>query len=107
MARWNPNANKRSARLLLLKASACSEPKTKIKTEPNLLAIINLLLAFKEPNNVFEWLGSKDGNSTKLIKFIATVHDDYNELIADYNNLQALKNQNNIQKNGVIQYAQD
>ena len=96
MARLNLNANKYSACLSLLKAGACSESETEIETESNPLVIINFLLAFKEPDNVLEWLGFENSNLTNLIKFITTVCDNYDELVADYNNLQASKNQDNI-----------
>ena len=54
--------------------------------EENLLAIINTLLALKKPEELIGWLGSNtEENSTRLIKFIVAVRDEYDKLVADYN----------------------
>ena len=45
----------------------------------NSLEVINTLLALWEPKDLIGWLGSNtEKNSTKLIKFIVAVKDEYN-----------------------------
>ena len=81
--------------------------------ETNPLGIINTLLALREPEELIGWLGSNTKeNSTKLIKFIVAIRDEYDELVADYNQLSALNDRDNTQdkalaeKQGVIRYLQ-
>ena len=81
--------------------------------ETNPLGIINTLLALQEPKDLTGWLGSNtEENSTKLIKFIVAVRDEYDKLVVDYNQLLASKDGDNTQnealaeKQGVIRYLQ-
>lgn len=131
MARSNPTTNapvpdapaedgqpKRAARLSLLEAGAC-EPE--VEMEPNPLGIINILLALRKPEELIDWLDSEsDDNYTKLVKFVIAVRDKYDELAADYNQLEvdrdellASRNHDNtrdkvlMQKEGVIKYLKD
>ena len=110
MARINPNINCTS-RLSLLEAGETRAPEEEEKTNP--LGIINTLLALQEPKDLIGWLGSNtEENSTKLIKFIVAVRDEYDELVIDYNQLLASKDGDNTQnealaeKQGVIRYLQ-
>ena len=106
MARSNRNT-RQSTRLSLLKAGAHkSDACAPKEVEPNPLKIANMVLALKKLNNLLAWLVF-DGNFTKLIKFIIAVCDKYNELAADYKNLDADRNNQLVsksQKEAVIQY---
>ena len=116
MARINPNTNCTS-RLSLLEAGETHAP-NKEEEETNPLGVINTLLALWEPKDLIGWLGSNtEENSTKLIKFIVAVRDEYDKLVVDYNQLQsewndellASKEWDNTQetkKQGVIHYLQ-
>ena len=120
MARINPNTN-RTSRLSLLEAGETRAPNEEEKEETNPLGVINTLLALRELKDLIGWLGSNtEENSTKLIKFIVAVRDEYDELVVDYNQLQnerndellASKDGDNTQnkalaeKQGVIRYLQ-
>ena len=106
MARSHLSTN-RTSRLLLLEAGV-REPEEEEETNP--LGIINTLLALREPNKLIGWLGlNTEENTTKLIKFIVAVRDEYDKLVVDYNQLLASKDRDNTREaenQGVIHYLQ-
>ena len=106
MARINPNTN-RISRLSLLEAGT-RVPNEEEEEETNPLGVINTLLALREPKDLIGWLGSNtEENSTKLIKFIVAVRDEYDELVVDYNQLQNKRdNTREVENQGVIRYLQ-
>lgn len=91
MIRSNPNIP-HTAHFSFLKTDAYQSADLLVKMEQNLLAIINILLAFKKPDKPLKWLNFGN-NSVKLIKFIITVCDNYDELTADYTILKVDQNQ--------------
>ena len=90
MARINPNTN-RTSRFSLLEAGETRAPNEK-EEETNPLGVINTLLALREPKDLSSWLSANTENSTKLIKFIVAVRDEYDKLVVDYNQLQNERN---------------
>ena len=106
MARSHPSTNC-TLRPLFLEARV-RVPKE--KEETNLLGIINTLLALQEPKKLIGWLGQNtEENTTKLIKFIVAVKDEYDKLVVNYNQLLASKDQDNTREEenqGVIRYLQ-
>ena len=100
MAKTNSNTHvsvsdkttKKTAKIDMRYAFRCWRQMLKEKEEKNQqsnpLALINVLLVLK-PDKLFMWLGSEPNNPTKLSKFVATVRNNYDDLVANYNKLQA------------------
>lgn len=104
IARSNSNILCRAC-LSFFEISVCQP----IEIEPNLLAIVNTLLALKQPDNLLKWLGSGN-NLAKLIRLTFAVCKNYDELAADYNILVTNQDQTQealTKKQGVICYLQN
>ena len=108
MARSHPSTS-RTSRPSLLEA----EVRVPEEEKTNPLGIINTLLALREPKELIGWLGSNtEENSTKLIRFIVAVRDEYNELATNYNQLEMerdkllTRDESLTEKQRVIHYLQ-
>ena len=89
MARSNPNASAGGSQSKQFSLLETGTRKPEAEMEPNPLAIINALLALKNPEDLFEWLDLEHHNLAKLIKFIIAVCDNYDKLAADCTTAEA------------------
>ena len=111
MARSNPNADVASQPKLNTTCRSLFETGTEEpELEPNLLYIVNTLLALKKTRDVTAWLASNEHNAGKLIMFVNVVCNKYDKLATENNNF--VKNNKKLlasetPKNGVIQFLKN